>query len=269
MCDHIYERDGDNFVPTEWAGSPWSRTSQHGGPTNALMMRAAEQVAADVGKQVARLSVDILKPIPMVPLTLKVNVLRQGRRMTVIDILEVRADDASPIAVGRAVALKAEEALSTLFEAKMIDFRGPEAMQKWDLVSEERRETGPPGFHRSIQVRYGGSPARPMTWLSSPLDLVADELTTPAQHCAAICDLTTVISGRIELSPPGEWDNTNMFPMLNTDTILHLLRAPMGTWFGFSNNFIADQDGIGIAEVALHDEQGCIGRSVQTVVSNA
>ena len=32
--------------------------------------------------------------------------------MTVIDILEVRADDASPIAVGRAVALKAEEALS-------------------------------------------------------------------------------------------------------------------------------------------------------------
>ena len=60
-----------------------------------------------------------------------------------------------------------------------------------------------------------------------------------------------------------------MFPMLNTDAILHLLRAPMGIWFGFSNNFIADQDGIGIAEVALNDEQGCIGRSVQTVLSNA
>jgi len=68
---HVYERDGDNFVPTEWAGSPCSRTSQHGGPTNALMMRAAEQVAADAGKQVARLSVDTLKPIPMVPLTLR------------------------------------------------------------------------------------------------------------------------------------------------------------------------------------------------------
>ena len=84
MTDFIYERENNTYTPSEWAGSPWSRTSQHGGPTNALMMRAAEQVAADVGKQVARLSVDILKPIPMVPLTLKVNVLRQGRRMTVI-----------------------------------------------------------------------------------------------------------------------------------------------------------------------------------------
>ena len=151
----------------------------------------------------------------------------------------------------------------------MIGFRDFEAMQKWDLVSEERYETGPPGFHRSIQVRYDGNSARPMIWFSSPLDLVADELTTPAQRCAAICDLTTVISGRIELSPPGEWDNGSMLPMLNTDTVLHLLRAPMGTWFGFSNNFIADQNGIGIAEVVLHDEKGCIGRSVQTVVSNA
>ena len=42
MAEHIYTLDGDTFHPTHWAGSPWSATSQHGGPPNALFMRAAE-----------------------------------------------------------------------------------------------------------------------------------------------------------------------------------------------------------------------------------
>ncbi len=32
MTDHVYERKGDVFAPTEWAGSPWSAEMQHGPP---------------------------------------------------------------------------------------------------------------------------------------------------------------------------------------------------------------------------------------------
>ena len=45
MSDFLYERDGAIYTPTQWAGGPWSRTAQHGGPVNALLMRAARSAA--------------------------------------------------------------------------------------------------------------------------------------------------------------------------------------------------------------------------------
>ena len=40
MSDSIYQRDGNTYSPTEWAGSPWSHEHQHGGPVNALFARS-------------------------------------------------------------------------------------------------------------------------------------------------------------------------------------------------------------------------------------
>ena len=269
MSDFIYSRDGDVFHPTTWAGSPWSATSQHGGPPNALFMRAAEQAAAEAGMRVARLTVDLLKPVPMQPLRLAWEFARRGRRMAIIDATLKRADDGTTVAVSRAVALMEHGTHETLFPPPDGTRAGPDTLQRHDLVSKARRETGPPGFHLSVDVRYGGGGDDGIVWFSSPLDLVAGEAITPAQACAAICDLTTVTSGRLRNAPPGVWDNTNMFPMLNVDTTLHLFRPPVGNWFGFAESFIADHHGVGVAEVMLVDERGPLGRSVQTVASNA
>jgi len=269
MSGFIYTRDGDLFHPTTWAGSPWSATSQHGGPPNALFMRAAEQAAADAGMRVARLTVDLLKPVPMQPLRLAWAYARRGRRMAIIDATIERADDGSSVAVARAVALKEQGTHETLFPAPDARPSGPDALERHDLVSQARRETGPPGFHLAVDVRYGGDDDDGVVWFTTPLDLVAGETITPAQSCAAICDLTTVTSGRLKSAPPGVWNNANMFPMLNVDTTVHLFRPPAGRWFGFAESFIADHHGVGVAEVMLVDERGPLGRSVQTVASNA
>ena len=36
-CDWVYERDGEVFAPSEWAGSPWSDGLQHGGPVQCAL----------------------------------------------------------------------------------------------------------------------------------------------------------------------------------------------------------------------------------------
>ena len=269
MTDHLYTADGDIFTPSPWAGSPWSTTSQHGGPSNALFMRAVENLAADAGMQPGRLSVDILKPIPMAPLRLGADFLRRGKRLGVIQAALQRADDNSLVAIARAVALKAHEDQVPVFGAPETSYPSPDEAAECELISEHRKKNGPHGFHFSIRMRHGGAADDTITWFTWPLDILEAEAPSPYQRCAAICDLTTVVSGRLAKSAPGTWDNEQQFLLLNTDTTVHLFRPPVGDWFGFSNTSIADHRGIGVASAMLHDEQGPVGRSVQTVASNA
>ncbi len=269
MAAYLYSLDGGRFLPTEQTGSPWSTTSQHGGPVNALLMRTAEQKAAEAGMRVARLTVDILKPVPMAPLVLEADFIRQGRRLAVIDATLARDDDGAPVAIARAVALKEHPNQAPLFNPPAGPVPGPEDLPDHELVSAARRESGPPGFHLTIHMRHGPSLENTITWFTWSQDLVADEPVSPAQRCAALCDLTTVASGRLRLSAPGTWDNTQRFDMLNTDTTVHQFRPPVGEWFGFSDSFIADHHGIGVAEVTLYDIRGCLGRCVQSMASNA
>ena len=80
MIDFVYERDGNVYHPTEWAGSPWSEGFQHGGPINALFAAAAEEASRETGLRVVRLTVDLFRPVPRVPLNLERRFIRQRRR---------------------------------------------------------------------------------------------------------------------------------------------------------------------------------------------
>lgn len=54
MADAVYRREDELYHPTEWAGSPWSTESQHGGPINALMARALDALADLAGSLIGR-----------------------------------------------------------------------------------------------------------------------------------------------------------------------------------------------------------------------
>jgi hypothetical protein len=81
MQGHVYESEGNVFQPTESAGSPWSAKHQHGGPVNALFAMAAEQAAEEAGLQVVRLTVDLFRSVPLLPLALSWRYLRRSRRL--------------------------------------------------------------------------------------------------------------------------------------------------------------------------------------------
>jgi hypothetical protein len=65
MRHAFFVSDGDRFVATEHTRGPWSVEHQHGGPSSALLARAVERaVADDPAFQIARLSVELMAPVP-------------------------------------------------------------------------------------------------------------------------------------------------------------------------------------------------------------
>src|SRR5262245_43085246 len=81
MSDAFYVADGDSFVPTPFTRGPWDPQAQHAGPPAALLARAIERLDPDGETQVARFTLEILRPIPLTPLRAQARLARPGRRV--------------------------------------------------------------------------------------------------------------------------------------------------------------------------------------------
>src|SRR5215472_8943483 len=74
----FFEQDGARFIPSVLTRGPWGPEHQHGGPPSALMARAIEDEAESF--QLARFTIDFVQPVPIAPLTVRVEQVRAGRR---------------------------------------------------------------------------------------------------------------------------------------------------------------------------------------------
>jgi len=267
MADWIYERDGDVYAPSEWAGSPWSAEMQHGGPVNALFARSVEQAGQESGLQVARLTVDLFRPVPVRPLRLGHRAIRQGRRLAALD-LELRDPDSDEVLTrASAVLLKPTAELSPSWGQGDSSPSRHDDLPKVEFMPRAYRNTTPPGFHWSLELRAAAE-GDELTWIHTPLDLVRGEPTTPLQRMAAVADLTFGLSGRMLFARRRASPEVARVAFINTDTTIYLERPPVGDWFAFRPGLLTDRDGVGLADVELLDEHGRLGRSLQALLAN-
>ena len=268
MADYVYERDGALFAPTAWAGSPWSEGLQHGGPVNALFALAAEEAAAEAGLRVVRLTVDLFRPVPRVPLELVWRFVRLGKRLANVEATLGRPRDPEPISRAIAVLLRPSQETPRSWR------QTPPAPPDWtdlepvEFMPRAYRERVPPGFHRSFEVRMGADAHGPVAWITTPLELLPGVALSPFQRSAAVADLTFGLSGRSLLRERIVDVDAWRSPMINTDTTIYWERPPVGEWFGMRNALLTDHEGIGLAEVDLADGEGRLGRSLQAMLAN-
>lgn len=269
MPDHVYQIDGNRYSPTLWAGGPWSKAHQHGGPVNALFARAAEEAAGNTGLRVVRLTVDLFRPVPLVPLLLDWRFVREGRRIAVIEAALAR-EDGETISRASALLLRPSENLPRSWQhtpsAPPLDIAGTEAAE---FMPAAMRDSFPPGFHWSFEIRMGADEHGAAAWITTPLQLVEGEPMSPLQRCAAVADLTFGLSGRSLLRQRIVDVDAWRVAMINTDTTIYWERPPVGDWFGFRHALLTDHEGIGLAEVDLADIQGRLGRSLQAMLATA
>ena len=71
LPDAVFHRDGERFVPTELARGPWDPNAQHGGPCAALLAGLLEQHDAGPPAHVARMTIELLRPVPMQSIELR------------------------------------------------------------------------------------------------------------------------------------------------------------------------------------------------------
>src|SRR2546430_2377464 len=79
--DAIFRVDGNDVVTNPFAAGPWDPAMQHGSPPAALVVWAAERIPTAVPMRVARVTVDLMRPVPVGPLTIESDVLREGRKI--------------------------------------------------------------------------------------------------------------------------------------------------------------------------------------------
>src|ERR1700754_3761107 len=82
----IYRVEGATIETSAFAGGPWDPKLQHGAAPSSLICWAVERLPSPVPMRVARLTVDLLRPVPVAPLTLETDVLREGRKIQLVAV---------------------------------------------------------------------------------------------------------------------------------------------------------------------------------------
>ena len=91
LPEAFYEPDGDGFRPTELTRGPWSPNAQHGGPPSALLGRAIERLDGGETFVVSRITLEILRPVPLARLEVEASIQRPGRSVQ-LAVATLRSD---------------------------------------------------------------------------------------------------------------------------------------------------------------------------------
>ncbi len=258
--DAIFLPDKGRFVPTPLARGPWSPEAQHGGPPAALLARAIARHDGGDDMIVARLTVELLRPVPLTPLAVETTVLRPGRRVQLV-VASLRAGDTE---VARATGLRmrcATLALPPDLPVSPTPPPGPEsgaaALPPWHHTLWE------PAFHKDgVEHRFvAGSFERPgaaTDWIRLRVPLVAGEATLPIARVAAAADFGNGVSWVLS--------RNDGYEFINPDLTIYVHRVPVGEWVCLEAVTYPQPQGVGLAESRLWDEAGMIGRSLQSLL---
>lgn len=258
-ADALFERTADGgYRATTASVGPWDPNALHGGAPSALIAGVLEAAVAEIGSFVpVRLTIELLRPIaPGVDLDVAATIRRPGRKVCVADATITHGD-------------------TVLMSATLQGIRSEDFDHGWvsDLPVPSGPATGvgnalpgPAVYHNSsVEHRYLDGTSfeslGPATdWIRLVVPVVADEETTPLQRVAAAADFGNGISG--------------LFPMdqvtfINPDLSIFLYRLPVGEWVCLDAVTRLGPSGTGMAESVLYDEDGPIGRAVQTLLMEA
>jgi hypothetical protein len=261
VTDALFVLEDGLYVPTDRAGSPWSDTTVHGGPPAGLLARGVEQFAASEEMHVARLTIDLFRPVPKQPLELAARTVREGKRIHVVESSLL----AGGVEVCRAVGLllrRQETGHPGGVDMSLMP-PGPDGIETASLAG--RPDPVRPvrdGFHRQIEVRWVARPGESgpaVAWLRTPVAMVQGEEWTPLERLAALSDFVNPLSGSGARGTVG---------FINVDSSIHIHRQPRGEWIGMRVERAVEPYGIGVAHAILFDAEGPVGRCTQTALAN-
>lgn len=260
-AEALFHPEAGTLVPTDRARGPWRPDALHGGPVAALVARAAESHPGNEadGLQLARITLELLRPVPVAPLVLSSSVLKSGRKVQVLDLVVVAGG--TEVAVARTLRLR------RVADGRAVEPSTDEEPPPPPDVCPRREPmfNRYPAFHNEgVEMRFvagtGDTPGPATVWFSLACPVVAGEEPTAWQRAAAVADFGNGVSNELDF-------RTASF--VNADLTVSLHRPPAGEWVCLDARTRFGTPGIGAAESALWDHQGRIGRAIQNLVVEA
>jgi|RhiMethySRZTD1v2_1073278.scaffolds.fasta_scaffold08272_13 acyl-Coa thioesterase superfamily protein/acyl-CoA thioesterase superfamily protein len=274
MAGAFFAADGDRYFPTELTRGPWDAGSQHAGPPAALIGREIAGLGRGAERELGRITYEILRPVPIAPLTVDARVVRPGRAVELVEaslsdsdgeVIRARAWLLRRGEVDIPSGLSSEDGPGTLGTSPSTlrpGFAppGPDEAEPGGFF-----DTGQDvGYHTAMDYRFvrGGftEPGPAVAWMRMRVRLVDDEEPTPLERVLVAADSGNGVSSTLDWS---------RFMFINVDLSVHLHRPMTGEWVCLDAITIPERSGIGIADTALYDERGPIGRADQTLLVDA
>lgn len=242
--------DGSRWRATAHTSGPWDELSQHGGPPSALLGRAVERTAPRTDMVVARVTVEILGPIPVGELDLVSRVVRPGRSVELVEaVLSAGGRDVARAAAWRVLRTDA----GTAVEGASVDLP--------DDVAYRLADGWGGGYLAAVEWRFAqgdfGRPGPSVAWTRLREPLVPDEEPSPLQRVLAVADSGNGVSSRLD---PRQWW------FINPELTVHLHREAVGEWVCLDARTTVSPGGVGLATSVLSDRSGPVGVGAQSLL---
>lgn len=243
----LYERDGDSYIPTVYCQGPWDPNSQFGGSPAALVATLVERMPSLAPMQLARLTTDLLRPIPMSPLTADVRVVREGKRIQVVAASLM----AGGVEVARSTALRLRR--TDLEVDGLPDGRYPNPAPTSPRPTDEDMYPAPHahGSRRAMEYlfeEFGGHYSDP-SWVRLRVDVIAGDAPAPVASVAYLADTASGIGTR-RRELPVTW--------VNADVAVNIVREPSAEWLSLDGRGWVARSGSGQVQATVYDTEGVV-----------
>jgi Thioesterase-like superfamily len=259
MPDAFFLPDDDPtlFHATRLTEGPWSRAAQHGGPPAALLTRTVERLPSTVGggTQIARITFEILGPVPVGDVRVTAEVARPGRTVELVEA----ALSANGRPALRARAWRLRTADLALPDGVADPGAAPPALP--DAGAADVVDPDGWGYRRAVEWRFvtgrfeEPGPARVWTRLRVPV--VDGEQPSGLQRAVALADSGNGLSNVLDF---GHWW------FINTELTVHVYRQPAGEWVHLDARTSLSRAGLGLASTSLSDADGSFGTAAQALL---
>jgi acyl-coenzyme A thioesterase PaaI-like protein len=268
-CTALFTLHGGVAHPHLVGRGPWNHGFLHGGAVCGLaghLVEAAldERLGPDHGLAGARLTVEILSMVPVAPLVVAAEVVKPGRRSAIVSArishegrVVARASSSwtavGPDGTAGAGAPAPGAPAAGAVPPRPATVLHPDATESVDYPR--------PGFNcDAVELRavHGTTedPGPGVVWARLLPAVVADRPVTPFTRAAAISDLGIAVGW--EHSPTGD-------TFINCDVTLQLARPVRGEWLCLDSRVHAHAAGTGFCETLLSDDDGPVGRVLQSL----
>lgn len=242
----FFEDLGDGrFVAGPQTAGPWSPDAQHGGPPSALLTRALEKTAPRADMLLARITCEILGPMPVAEVQVRSEVLRPGKSVEMVGA--TMAAGGRDVLTARGWRIKRTTQPSTGTAAP------PPMPETRDLIGE-------PGYLGTVEwhpVRGAfRTPGPSAVWTRLHAQVVRGEAPSPLQRMVSVADSGNGLSSVLPMDD---------YWFINPELTVHILREPVGEWVLVDAKTAVAQGGVGLARTVLSDADGEIGRGMQSL----
>jgi hypothetical protein len=269
MAGSFFVPDGQGFQPTELCRGPWDPDSQHAGPPAALIGHAIDALHSEIRGQVGRVTFEILRPVPLARLRVEARIARPGRSVEMVEA--ALRDEEGEVMIARAWRLRTtplelpsppDGASAAVGPAPgKLDAGhvppGPERGRDVDFLPTGQEV----GYHTAMEYRFVAGafrePGPATAWMRMRHPLIEGEVDSPLTRVLIAADSGNGVSASLD------W---RRWLFVNVDLTVHLHRLPEGEWVCLDSVTLPEANGIGLADTALYDVHGPIGRSAQTLL---